>query len=199
MLLVAWAERLREVLPDRAIGGRFDGDEFAIVMTDRRCDWPLKLQSAAAATALARPFWINEQVVQVGITVGLAHVPLHARTRDELARRADLALRAAKRERRGGVAIFDPAMDVEFNERRFIERELKRAVAEEAIDVHYQPIISADGNRVVGAEALARWGHPVRGLIPPSQFIPVAEQAGLMGKLGEIVLRRALTDAKRWP
>ena len=198
LLLVEWAERLRDVLPDRAVGGRFDGDEFAVVMTTAN-EVLAEAAVGAAATALARPFWINEQVVQVGITVGLAHVPLHARTRDELARRADLALRAAKRERRGGVAIFDPAMDVEFNERRFIERELKRAVAEEAIDVHYQPIISADGNRVVGAEALARWRHPVRGLIPPSQFIPVAEQAGLMGKLGEIVLRRALTDAKRWP
>ncbi len=95
--------------------------------------------------------------------------------------------------------MFDPAMDVEFNERRFIERELKRALADNAIDVHYQPIISADGNRIVGAEALARWRHPVRGAIPPSSFIPVAEQSGLMGRLGELVLRRALSDAKRWP
>ena len=94
---------------------------------------------------------------------------------------------------------FDSAMDVEFNERRFIERELKRALADKVIDVHYQPIISADGNRIVGAEALARWRHPVRGAIPPSSFIPVAEQSGLMGPLGEMVLRRALSDAKRWP
>jgi EAL domain-containing protein (putative c-di-GMP-specific phosphodiesterase class I) len=90
-------------------------------------------------------------------------------------------------------------MDVEFNERRFIERELKRALADKAIDVHYQPIISADGNRIVGAEALARWNHPVRGAIPPTAFIPVAEQSGLMGLLGELVLRRALSDARRWP
>ena len=137
--------------------------------------------------------------MQVGVTVGLAHAPLHGVTRDELTRRADLALRAAKRKRRGGMTVFDPAMDVEFNERRFIERELKRALADKAIDVHYQPIVSADGNRIVGAEALARWNHPVRGAIPPASFIPVAEQAGLMGQLGEFVLRRALSDAKRWP
>jgi diguanylate cyclase (GGDEF)-like protein len=197
-LLVAWAQRLRDMMPDGAFGGRFDGDEFAIVVVSADAA-AAESVIAAMASALARAFWINEQAVQVGVTAGLAHAPLHANNRDELTRRADLALRAAKRKRRGGMEIFDPAMDVEFNERRFIERELKRALADNAIDVHYQPIITADGNRIVGAEALARWRHPVRGAIPPASFIPVAEQAGLMGRLGEIVLRRALADAKRWP
>jgi diguanylate cyclase (GGDEF)-like protein len=196
--LVAWAQRLRDILPDGAFGGRFDGDQFAIVVASADTA-AAESAIAAMASALARAFWINEQAVQVGITAGLAHAPLHATNRDELTRRADLALRAAKRKRRGGMQIFDPAMDVEFNERRFIERELKRALTDNAIDVHYQPIITADGNRIVGAEALARWRHPVRGAIPPASFIPVAEQAGLMGRLGEIVLRRALADAKRWP
>ena len=197
-LLVAWAERLRDVLPERAIGGRFDGDQFAVVlvMADVH-DVESAIQVAAAG--LVRPFWINDQAVQVGVTVGLAHAPLHARSRDDLFRKADLALRAAKRKARGGMVSFDPAMDVEFNDRRFIERELKRALADNAIDVHYQPIVTADGARIVGAEALARWHHPVRGAIPPMSFIPVAEQAGLMGRLGELVLRRALADAKRWP
>ena len=196
--LIAWAKRLREVLPESAAAGRFDGDEFAVVMTAAD-PATAELALEAAAAALARPFWINEQVVQAGVTAGLAHVPLHAISRDELARRADLALRIAKRKRRGGMKTFDPAMDVEFNDRRFIERELKRAIADNMIDVHYQPIITADGNRIVGVEALARWRHPVRGAIPPASFIPVAEEAGLMGRLGEIVLRRALADAKRWP
>jgi diguanylate cyclase (GGDEF)-like protein len=197
-LLVAWAQRLRDILPDGAFGGRFDGDQFAIVMVSAD-EAAAESALAAMASALARAFWINEQAVQVGVTAGLAHAPLHANNRDELTRRTDLALRAAKRKRRGGMEIFDPAMDFEFNDRRFIERELKRALADNAIDVHYQPIITADGNRIVGAEALARWRHPVRGAIPPASFIPVAEQAGLMGRLGEIVLRRALADAKRWP
>ena len=196
--LVAWAQRLRGVLPERAIGGRFDGDRFAIVMV-----MPDEAMAEAAlsamASALARPFWIQEQAVQAGVTVGVAHAPLHGVSRDALTRRADLALRAAKRKRRGGMTVFEPAMDVEFNDRRFLERELKRALADKAIDVHYQPIVSADGNRIVGAEALARWHHPVRGAIQPAAFIPVAEQAGLMGGIGEFVLRRALSDAKRWP
>jgi diguanylate cyclase (GGDEF)-like protein len=196
--LVAFAQRLREVLPGNAIGGRFDGDQFAVVMV--MPDATLAETAVEAMiSSLARAFWVQEQAVQIGVTVGLAHAPLHGVTRDELTRRADLALRDGKRQRRGGITTFDPAMDVEFNERRFLERELKRALADRAIDVHYQPIISADGNRIVGAEALARWRHPVRGAIPPSSFIPVAEQSGLMGPLGELVLRRALSDARRWP
>ena len=83
-------------------------------------------------------------------------------------RRADLALRAAKKKQRGGIAHFEPAMDVEFDDRRFLEKELRRALDEKALDVHYQPIVSADGTRIVGAEALLRWTHPVRGAIPPA-------------------------------
>jgi diguanylate cyclase (GGDEF)-like protein len=197
-LLVEWANRLRDVLPAQAVGGRFDGDEFAIVLVAP--DTATAERAIRTATAaLARPFWINEQAVQVGVTAGVAHAPYHAAKRDELARCADLALRAAKRARRGSVEIFNPGMDAEFNGRRFIERELKRALDDNAIDVHYQPIVSADGNSIVGAEALARWQHPVRGVIPPASFVPVAEQAGLMRQLGELVLRRALADAKRWP
>ncbi|MET0670222.1 MAG: bifunctional diguanylate cyclase/phosphodiesterase [Xanthobacteraceae bacterium] len=196
--LAGFAQRLRDVLPENAIGGRFDGDQFAVVMV--MPDTALaEIAIETMMSSLARAFWVLEQAVQVGVTVGLAHAPLHGVTRDELTRRADLALRHGKRKRRGGMTEFDSAMDVEFNERRFIERELKRALADKVIDVHYQPIISADGNRIVGAEALARWCHPVRGAIPPSSFIPVAEQSGLMGPLGEMVLRRALSDAKRWP
>ena len=196
--LVAFARRLRDMLPGNAIGGRFDGDEFAVVMVMPDAILA-ETTIEAMMSSLARAFWVQEQAVQVGVTVGLAHAPLHGVTRDELTRRADLALRDGKRKRRGGMTVFDPAMDVEFNERRFIERELKQALADKAIDVHYQAIISADGNRIVGAEALARWNHPVRGAIPPGVFIPVAEQSGLMGPIGELVLRRALSDARRWP
>ena len=99
----------------------------------------------------------------------------------------------------GLVVAFEPGIEAEFNERRFLERELRRALAEDALDVHYQPIVTADGTRVVGVEALARWTDASRGAIPPSVFVPVAEQTGLMGQLGEFVLRRALADAVRWP
>src|SRR5207249_638097 len=151
---------------------------FALLLTSPSAE-AAEAQVRAMATALARPFWINDQAVQVNATVGLAHAPQHALNRDELMRRADLALRTAKRTDRGGLVSFQPSMDADFNDRRFIERELKRALLDQALDVHYQPIVTADGARIVGAEALLRWTHPVRGMVPPGVFVPVAEQAGM--------------------
>jgi len=202
-LLIAVASRLRDLLPVGAFAGRFDGDEFAILMMTPDLD-AARTHMQALASALARPYWINGEIVQIGVTAGLAHAPNDGRNRDDLSRRADLALRAAKQKLRGGVLHFAPAMDVEFEDRRFFERELKRTLdnvdgALAALDVHYQPIVSADGARIVGAEALLRWTHPARGPIPPSRFVAAAERCGLMGRLGEFVLRRALVDAARWP
>ena len=197
-LLVAWAERLKDALPEGAVGSRFDGDEFAAVLTAPDADAAETMLRLISGT-LTRPFWVDGQAVQAGNTLGFAHAPMHGETRDELIRCADLALRAAKRKQRGGLASFEPGMDVEFNERRFIERELKRALDDNALDVHYQPIVTADGARVIGAEALLRWQHPTRGTIPPAEFVAAAEHCGLMGRLGGFVLRRALDDARRWP
>jgi diguanylate cyclase (GGDEF)-like protein len=196
-LLIALAARVRRVLPPRAVCSRFDGDELALVMTA-----PDNAAAEAAiadfARALARPYWIKEQAVQCGVTAGLAHAPRNAQTRDELIRCADLALRQAKKHRRGSAMAFEPEMDTEFDERRFLEMELRRALDDKTLDVHYQPIVTADGSRIVGTEALLRWTHPVRGAIPPSIFVPVAEHCGLMPRLGKFVLHRALADAARW-
>jgi predicted signal transduction protein with EAL and GGDEF domain len=156
-------------------------------------------EANAAVQALARPFWLSGQMVQVGATIGIAQAPRHGESRDDLMRRADLALRTAKREGRGRVVDFEPAMENEYRDRRFINRELRTALAEGGLDVHYQLIVAADGQRVVGVEALLRWKHATRGYIPPAVFVPIAEQSGLMGPLGEFVLRRALADAMRWP
>jgi len=197
-LLKALAARIKDILPLRAFCGRFDGDEFALVIAGLDVA-AAEATMASLAGALARPFWIDEQVVQVGVTAGLAHAPRDAQSRDDLMRCADLALRAAKKKQRGGIAYFESAMEVEFEDRRFLEKELRRALDEKALEVHYQPIVSADGIRIVGAEALLRWTHPQRGAIPPTQFVAVAEQSGLMGRLGEFVLRRAIADARRWP
>jgi diguanylate cyclase (GGDEF)-like protein len=197
-LLKAIAARLKEKLPGQAACGRFDGDEFALAMLVPDMDAAEDVIQALLAE-LARPYWLDGQVAQVNITLGLAHVPHDAHNREDLMRRADLALRAGKRKQRGGIMRFAPAMDVEFDDRRFLERELKRAIEEKSLDVHYQPIVSSDGNRILGAEALLRWTHPERGAIPPARFVPIAEHCGLMPRLGEFVLRRALVDAKRWP
>src|SRR5207249_1992110 len=96
------------------------------------------------------------------------------------------------------VVAFASEMEAEFQEQRFIKREAARTLAARGFDVHYQPIVAADGGAIAGVEALLRWEHPTRGMIPPAQFVPVVEEAGLMDQLGEFVLRRAVSDAARW-
>ena len=191
------AEHLRTGLPAGAMLGRFEEDEFAVVATgdDRR--------TAAAVVdtlraSLQRPIFVD-RMWQITAGVGVAEAPEDGTTSDELARRAGLALRAAKREGRGRLRLFEPQIETEYAERRSLLRELQSAISLQTFDVHYQPIVAADGGAMVGVEALLRWSHPSRGPIPPAVFIPLAEQSGLMSQLGEIVLRRALADASRWP
>jgi EAL domain-containing protein (putative c-di-GMP-specific phosphodiesterase class I) len=148
---------------------------------------------------MARPLWVANQSVQTGVTIGLVHAPEDGETREELNRRADLARRSLERGGSVRIAGFDPDMEQEYQDRLFIKRELRRALAEKDFEVYYQPIVAAEGQRIVGVEALLRWNHSARGMIPPSEFIPVAEQTGLMSQLGEFVLRRALADAVEWP
>ncbi len=197
-LLIAFATRIRDLLPAGAFCGRFDGDEFAVVMTAPDTD-AAEAVTATLTGSLARPFWIAEQVVQVGVTAGLCHAPRDTQARDELMRRTDLALRAAKKKQRGGIAHFEPAMDCRVRRSPFPR---KRAAACDREQVARRAL---PADRVVRRPShrrrrgLLRWTHPVRGPIPPMQFVAVAEHAGLMVRLGEFVLRRALSDARRWP
>jgi diguanylate cyclase (GGDEF)-like protein len=196
-VLAEIGKRLRDTLPADAMIGRLGSDEFAIMIAGMDPDAMLRALEAGAS-AVARPIWTN-QVVQVSASIGVAVAPRDGVTRDELTRRADLALRTAKRRGRGTVIASTAEMEAEFQERRFIKREAARALAARGFDLHYQPIVKAEGGAIAGIEALLRWNHPTRGLIPPSVFVPIAEEAGLMDRLGEFVLRRAVTDAARWP
>ncbi|HWP24903.1 MAG TPA: bifunctional diguanylate cyclase/phosphodiesterase [Xanthobacteraceae bacterium] len=195
-LLAALAERLRQAVGETA--GRTGDDEFALLLTTASAG-EARDRLASVAQALVRPYWLGEQSAQIAVTMGVAHADQEKSGREELLRRASLALRAAKRKNRGGLLEFVPAMEAEFAERRFIERELRKALAEGALDVHYQPIVTADGTAIAGVEALIRWTHPERGAIAPDVFVPVAEQTGQIGALGDFVLRRVLDDARRWP
>jgi EAL domain-containing protein (putative c-di-GMP-specific phosphodiesterase class I) len=152
----------------------------------------------AIGLALQRPVFID-RIWQITAGVGLAQAPDDGLSAEDLTRRAGLALRAAKREGRGAVRRFEPQIETEYAERRFLLHELQTAIPLQMFDVHYQPIVAAAGGAMIGVEALVRWTHPTRGNIPPSIFIPLAEESGLMSQLGEIVLRRALADAARWP
>jgi diguanylate cyclase (GGDEF)-like protein len=197
-VLAAMGQRLRTAMSAGAICGRLGGDQFVVVLNAENAD-TAKKEMGALLDVLSRPAWVSDRAVQIGVSAGLVEAPLHGVTRDDLIRRANFALRVAKSRGRNRLIVFDPGMDVEFNDRRELERELKRALVGEDLDVHYQPIVASDGSRIVGVEALARWTHQQHGPIGPLVFIPIAEQAGMMDALGEYVLRRALTDAKRWP
>jgi diguanylate cyclase (GGDEF)-like protein len=196
-VLTGIAEHLRAGLPKDALLGRFEEDQFAVIIggDDKGA---VTVLAEAIRAALLRPVFV-ERVWQVTAGIGVAQAPDDGTTGDEVARRAGLALRAAKREGHGRMQSFAPQIETDYAERRFLLRELQSAIALQAFDVHYQPVVAAEGSAIIEVEALARWTHPTRGAIPPSVFIPLAEENGLMSQLGEIVLRRALSDGARWP
>jgi diguanylate cyclase (GGDEF)-like protein len=196
-VLIEIGKRLAKSAPPAAMLGRLGSDEFALLMPalDRE---QAREAADAVRQSLARPFW-KDQVIAISLTVGLAVAPSDGVLRDELTRRAYLALRSAKQRGPGSVVCYAPEMEAELKERRFVKHEIARALAARAFDVHYQPIVRAEDGAVTGVEALLRWHHPTRGFVPPSLFVPVAEEAGLMQGLGELVLRRAIADATRWP
>jgi diguanylate cyclase (GGDEF)-like protein len=196
-VLIEVANRLRDAMPEGTALGRVRGDKFGLVIV-AGSEAEVMAVAEKARDAGSRAFWMN-QVVQIAANVGVAIAPRDGTLRNELRQRADLALRSARRRGRGLVVAFAPEMEADFDERRFIKSELSVALAARAFDVHYQPIVKAEGGAIVGVEALLRWNHATRGAIPPQLFVRIAEEAGLMDQLGEFVLRRALADAARWP
>ena len=196
-VLMNIAEHIQAGLPAHAMVGRFEEDEFAVILAsdDQRAATML-IDSLQAS--LLRPIFMD-RMWQISATIGVAQAPEDGTSGEDVARRAGLALRAAKREGRGLARRFEPQIETDYAERRFLLRELQSAIALQAFDIAYQPVVAAEGGAIVGVEALLRWNHPTRGAIAPSVFIPLAEQSGLMSQLGEIVLRRALSDGGRWP
>jgi diguanylate cyclase (GGDEF)-like protein len=196
-LLTSIAEHVKAGLPPGAILGRFEEDQFAVIIaSDDSGVEDLLVESLRAS--LLRPIFMD-RMWQITASIGIARAPDHGASGEEIVRRAGLALRAAKRAGRGNARRFEPQIETDYAERRFLLHELQSAIALQAFDIEYQPIVAADGGAMVGVEALLRWTHPTRGPITPSVFIPLAEQSGLMSQLGEIVLRRALSDGARWP
>ena len=177
-MLCSIAERLKAALPSGALFGRFEDDAFAVIATSHDAGVLAELAEKLSAS-LAAPIYMD-QSWQISASIGTAKAPDDGTTGDELQRNAALALRTAKRGGRGSVRHFVPEIYVEHAERRFFLRELERAIGEVAFDVHYQPVVAAEGGGMIGVEALLRWNHPTRGAIPPSLFIPLAEKSGLM-------------------
>ena len=192
------ADRLRELdWPGSALG-RLGRHRFILILRSKHPEAGMRM-ARDVDKLLAKPMTVQGQIVHVSAHIGVTYAPRDGVTSDDLFRHATLAMRAAKRAGRGHIVAFESTMEADLHERRFLERELKRALDEDTLEVHYQPIVSAEGSQIIGVEALLRWSHPTRGNIPPMVFVSVAEQTGIMSRLGEYVLYRALNDAKRWP
>jgi diguanylate cyclase (GGDEF)-like protein/PAS domain S-box-containing protein len=198
-LLRAVAKRLRSIQRDNDILARLNSDEFAIVQNGMTRPEDAGLLARRLLEAFADPFLFEDQSVVATATVGIAMAPSDGDESDRLLKRATMALSRAKSEARGTFAFFESEMDARAQKRRKIELDLRAAIQDEVLRPHYQPLIDLASGRITSFEALVRWPHPDRGMISPAEFIPVAEETGLIAGLGGLMLRRACADAAHWP
>lgn len=178
---------------------RFGGDEFVVLQTAIQNHQDMQELAQCLVKALEDPFEIEGHRIDIGASIGIAMAPLDGIDVDQLLKKADMALYAAKRGGGGAHCFFAATMEEAAQERRALELDLREALATEQFHLHFQPLIDLRTGRVTTCEALLRWTHPVRGNVPPSVFIPVAEETGLIIALGEWVLNHACAEAATWP
>jgi diguanylate cyclase (GGDEF)-like protein len=198
-LLRAVADRLRHQAGETEMAARIGGDEFVIIQLLSGGDDQAGALARRIVNALSEEFSIQGHTINIGCSVGIAVFPDDGRNAEVLIRNADLALYKAKMEGRGTCRSFEPGMDRRLRERRQFEADLAQAVPNGQFVLHYQPLHDARTSTLTGFEALVRWNHPERGLLPPSDFIHLAEETGVIDSLGEWILRQACSDAASWP
>lgn len=196
-LLKAVAERLTAVSNSNDVVARLGGDEFAIIITGRTD--AARQRADALLEAFSLPFSVDGHMLEISTSIGIASAFENGFDPTELTRKADLALYEAKREGRNKYRLFADELSLKAQARRSLELDLRHALAHDQLSVYYQPQVDSRSSTFEGAEALVRWFHPERGSIAPIDFIAIAEEAGLIGKLGEFVLREACREAARWP
>jgi diguanylate cyclase (GGDEF)-like protein/PAS domain S-box-containing protein len=198
-LLKMVAARLRHCVRDIDTVARVGGDEFAIIQTGIEKPLDTAILARRIGEAVRAPYDLAGHAVVVDISIGIAMAPNDGTDPDGLLKAADMALYGAKADGRGTYRFFEAAMDMRMKSRRELETALRLALAAGQFELHYQPLVNVDDRRITGCEALLRWNHPERGMISPAEFIPVAEEIGLIVPLGEWVLRKACLDAASWP
>jgi diguanylate cyclase (GGDEF)-like protein len=197
-LLVQAAARLRGCLRKHDVVARLGGDEFTVMLSDLRDANDAATASRHVIHALSQPFKLAHAERYIAASVGVALYPANGTTAEALLRNADMAMYRAKERGRGMHVFYEEAMNLEAQQRAQLDRELRRALNQGEFTLYFQPQLDMRSSRIVGAEALVRWQHPERGLVPPGQFIAVAESIGLIEPIGAWVLREACTRFVAW-
>jgi diguanylate cyclase (GGDEF)-like protein len=198
-LLCAVADRLRACVREIDTVARLGGDEFAIIQSDIENSENAERLARRIVECVGAPYEFNGQRIVVGCSVGISLAPSDGTAGEKLLKNADVALYRAKTDGRGIWRFFEPEMDASLQRRRALELDLREAMDRDEFELFYQPLYDLHLDQISGFEALLRWDHPTRGFVPPDQFIPIAEEIGLIIPLGEWVLRHACEEAAKWP
>lgn len=198
-LLQRVAERLAQLVTPNEMVGRLGGDEFAVVVRDASDPTRVERLAHLIIDTLSRPYEVDQHTLYIGASVGVATSPRDGRTAEMLIRSADLALYRSKDQGGGVFHAYEPQLHAEAEERRVLEMALRKALENQELYLDYQPVVDAGDGTLRGFEALLRWRHPAFGLIPPTKFIPIAEEARLIAEIGEWVVRTACAEAACWP
>jgi diguanylate cyclase (GGDEF)-like protein len=198
MLLQAVAKRLLGAVRSTDLVARFGGDEFIVLQSPVSNEKEVSLMADGILRSVGTTYDIDDNEVAISASIGVALAPKDGTNSEEILRNADMALYRAKAESRGTWRFFRPEMEAYARARRNIELDLRNAVANDSFEIYYQPIVDLRTGRILTCEALLRWPHPERGMISPGEFIPVAEEMGIIADIDQWVLRKACTECRHW-